>query len=74
MIICKFIIDFLVMLKKNQQLIATIKHILEVFPEAVIIRGLPEDSLNKEEFFVNFAAKEEILEDVCQVDARDFMI
>ena len=51
MLICKTILDVLFLLHKNKKLIDTIKHILEIFPEGVIIRSLNSSDKRR---FTNF--------------------
>ena len=37
-LICKIVLEFLLLHYKNKRLICTVKHILEIFPEGVVIR------------------------------------
>ena len=53
----KLMMKFIVILHKNQELIETIKHILEVFPEAVIIRGFDKEKEKVTELFINLVAQ-----------------
>lgn len=53
-------LNFIVSMHQNRRLIETIKHILEVFPEAVIIRGFKDDKTSISDLFVNIAAKDRI--------------
>ena len=47
------VLDFIKLLQKNERLIRTIKHILEEFPEGVIIR----DKANQKVQFINKTAE-----------------
>mmetsp|Transcript_20398 Transcript_20398/g.18060 ORF Transcript_20398/g.18060 Transcript_20398/m.18060 type:complete len:145 (+) Transcript_20398:646-1080(+) len=61
MVMSKIVLNFIQVIHQNEQLISTIKNILEIFPEAVIIRGYDKDKQQKSELFANIAAKLNIL-------------
>ena len=44
MVIARTLLGFILMIHKNHDLIETIKKILEVFPEGIIIQSLDKDS------------------------------
>jgi len=52
--------DMLLLLKENRDLIATIRKILQVFPEGVIIQELDESSLKYFTKYANSSARKEI--------------
>ena len=62
MVIARIVLGFIELIQKNQELVRTIKHILQVFPEGVIIQSIeesqPEGLVVR---FVNDTAKKEIL-------------
>ena len=55
MMIAKVLLEFLVLLHKNEELIKTINYILQVFPEAVLIQAFDEES---KEYIIKFANNE----------------
>ena len=59
---------------KNKKLIGTVKHILEVFPEGVIIRGDADNVLNKDILFVNHSAQKDFQLDVNNNKAYELSI
>ena len=62
MVIARIVLGFIQLIQKNQELVKTIKHILQVFPEGVIIQSYQETP-SKELVvkFVNDTAQKEIL-------------
>ena len=48
MMIAKVLLEFLNLINKNEELIKTIKHILQVFPEAVLIQTYDEKKNKKD--------------------------
>mmetsp|Transcript_37766 Transcript_37766/g.43411 ORF Transcript_37766/g.43411 Transcript_37766/m.43411 type:complete len:190 (-) Transcript_37766:91-660(-) len=62
MIVSKIILGFMDMLYKNRQLTMTIKHILEIFPEAVLIQNFDEKTQKLLIKFVNNSAKSNIID------------
>lgn len=65
--VCKILLNLIVSNHKNSDLIQTIRYILQVFPESVIIRS-PGDGASKN-VFVNDAAKYEIEGKAIECDA-----
>ena len=61
MMIAKVLLEFLNLLHKNAELIRTINHILQVFPEAVLIQAFDDETKQMVIKFANNAAKKEIL-------------
>ena len=61
MMIAKVLLEFLNLIHKNEELIRTIKHILQVFPEAVLIQTYDEKTKKIVIKFANDAAKRDIL-------------
>ena len=67
MVIARTLLGFILMIHKNHDLIETIKKILEVFPEGIIIQSLDKDSQWLTVQFTNNTAAKEIInyEDHC---------
>ena len=61
MMFAKVLLKFLNLIHKNEELVRTIKHILQVFPEAVLIQTYDEKRKNIVIKFANDAAKRDIL-------------
>ena len=61
MMITKVLLEFLNLINKNEELIRTIKHILQVFPEAVLIQTYDDKTKKIIVKFANDAAKRDIL-------------
>ena len=62
MVISRIILGFILMIQNNQDLIKTIKRILEVFPEAIIIQSFDKDTSKLVLQFTNQAAKKEVID------------
>ena len=62
MIIARLILAFLLMIHNNQELIKTIKKILLIFPEAILIQTVDEDTGKLVVQLVNDTAVKEIIE------------
>ena len=62
MVISRIILGFILMIHNNQDLIKTIKRILEVFPEAIIIQSFDKDTSKLVLQFTNQAAKKEVID------------
>ena len=67
-LICKIVIEFLLLHDKNKKLVSTIKRILEVFPEGVVIRDSKESQLEKSTLFTNNSAQKNFQLDVNHLD------
>ena len=61
MVIARIILGFINLVYTNQELVQTIKKILQVFPEGIIIQSLDERSKKLIVRFVNDTAAENIL-------------
>ena len=61
MMIAKVLLEFLNLIHKNEELVRTIKHILQVFPEAVLIQTYDDKTKKFVIKFANDAAKRDIL-------------
>jgi len=69
LIMTKFVVSLIVILHQNQELINSSKHILEIFPEAVIIRGFDQEKGYVSELFSNLAAKTQIIDEAIELNA-----
>ena len=61
MIVARILLGFIQLQHNNQQLINTIKKILQVFPEGIIIQSLDENTKELIVKFVNYEAQKEIV-------------
>ena len=61
MLMCRIVLGFILVIYNNQDLIATIKRILEVFPEAIIIQSIDRDSDKLVMQFANDTANKDII-------------
>jgi signal transduction histidine kinase len=61
-VICRIVINFLIVVNKNKELANSIKHILQIFPEWVVIRDRNVDSKDIETVFINNEASCQLYE------------
>ena len=61
MVISRLLLGFILVIYKNQELIKTIKRILEVFPEGIIIQSKEKNNNELLLQFVNDTASKEII-------------
>ena len=61
MIIARILLGFILIIQKNQELVNTIKNILKIFPEGIIIESIDEESKKSLVQFVNDAAVNDII-------------
>ena len=61
MVVSRVLLGFILMICNNQELIKTVKWILEVFPEGIIIQSIEKDSNKLTLQFSNDTANNEIL-------------
>ena len=71
MILSKIVRVFLSLLFENKQLIKTNKHILEVFPEGIVVQTPKSDTGNHEIKFTNDIAKKNLLIDLNPEEAPE---
>ena len=73
MVIAKIILTFLTLIYKNQKLVSTIRKILQIFPESILIQSLDQVSGKLIVQFVNDTAAKEIIEygDPCGEQIKD---
>ena len=61
MIVARILLGFILVIHKNKELVKTIKKILEVFPEGIIIQSLDKESKELIVQFANETASNEVL-------------
>ena len=61
MVIARILLGFILMIHNNQDLICTMKKILEVFPEGIIIQSFDESTQQLVVKFANNSAANEII-------------
>ena len=73
MVIARILLGFILMIHNNQDLICTMKKILEVFPEGIIIQSFDENSQQLVVKFANNSAANEIInyQDLCDKPIND---
>ena len=59
-LICKVVLEFLLLHNKNKKLISTIKQVIEAFPEGVVIRDDQNNKLSRSLLFANHLAKDNL--------------
>ena len=61
MIIARILLGFILIIKKNQELTNTIKNILKIFPEGILIQSIDENTKETILKFANDTAKADII-------------
>ena len=61
MVVAKILLGFILMLSNNHELINTVKKILQVFPEGIVIQSFDENTQKLVVKFVNNTATKEII-------------
>ena len=59
-LICKVVLEFLLLHNKNKKLISTIKQVIEAFPEGVVIRDDQNNKLSRSLLYANHLAKDNL--------------
>ena len=59
-LICKVVLEFLLLYNKNKKLISTIKQVIEAFPEGVVIRDDQNNKLSRSLLYANHLAKDNL--------------
>ena len=61
MIIARILLGFILIIHKNQELVNTIKNILKIFPEGIIIQSIDHNSKTPIVQFINDSAAKDII-------------